>query len=210
LEDSRPVAAHPFSPHLYVGVFFQTYLAYDLGQELALIDQHAAHERVRYEKLKRRALDRVQGELSVQTLLIPESAPFPPERRGDLEERLAWLAQLGFDAEIFGEAAVLFRSVPTEWGIGNLRVRLKALVDRVLEAEEAPGMLDERLFERLASEACHSAIRAGDRLEKIQALELIEQLFQCEHPWNCPHGRPTVVRIPRVRFEEWFQRRVPH
>lgn len=210
LEDSRPVAAHPFSPHLYIGVFFQTYLAYDLGQELALIDQHAAHERVRYEKLRRRALDRVQGELSVQTLLIPESAPFPPERRGDLEERLAWLAQLGFDAEIFGEAAVLFRSVPTEWGIGNLRVRLKALVDRVLEAEEAPGMLDERLFERLASEACHSAIRAGDRLEKIQALELVEQLFQCEHPWNCPHGRPTVVRIPRVRFEEWFQRRVPH
>jgi DNA mismatch repair protein MutL len=204
------IPTHPFSPHLYIGVFFQTYLAYDLGQELALIDQHAAHERVRYEKLKKRVLDRAQGELSIQTLLIPESAPFPAEKRSDLESRLNWLAQLGFDAEIFGESAVLFRSVPSEWGIGNLRVRLKALIDRVLEAEEAPALLDERLFEKLASEACHSAIRAGDRLEKIQALELVEQLFACQHPWNCPHGRPTVVRIPRARFEEWFQRRVPH
>ena len=201
---------HPFVPHLYIGVFFQTYLAYDLGQELALIDQHAAHERVRYEKLRARALHRNANETSIQTLLIPESAPFPPERRADLEKRLGWLAELGFDAEIFGESAVLFRSVPTEWGTANLRLRLKALIDRVLDAEEAPTTLDERLFERLASEACHSAIRAGDRLEKIHALELVAQLFACEHPWNCPHGRPTVVRLPRARFEEWFQRRVPH
>ena len=91
----------------------------------------------------------------------------------------------------------------------DFRTRLKNLVDRVL-AQEGDGQIsmDESLFERLASEACHSAVRAGDRLETEEAAALIEQLFACEHPWNCPHGRPTVVEVPRARFEEWFQRRV--
>ena len=203
-----PYAAHPFSKHQYVGVIFQTYLLYDLGQELALIDQHAAHERIRYEKLKLRALSREHS--GSQALLLPESAPFDAERITEVLARLPWLEQLGFEAEIFGESALLFRAVPTEWGTENLRVRLKALLERLLESETPPvgATFDERLFEKLASEACHSAIRAGDRLEPIHALALVDQLFETEHPWNCPHGRPTVVRIPRGRFEEWFQRRV--
>jgi DNA mismatch repair protein MutL len=203
---SIPRAEHPFAPDRYVGALFQTYLLYDLGEELALIDQHAAHERIRYEKLKARALSRTMG--ASQALLLPEAAPFDPERIRDVEARLPWLAQLGFEAEIFGESSVLFRTIPTEWGIQDLRVRLRALLDRLLEAEEAPTQLDEKLFEKLASEACHSAVRAGDRLEPVHARALVEQLFTLQHPWNCPHGRPTVVRIPRGRFEEWFQRRV--
>ncbi|MGZ3689279.1 MAG: hypothetical protein ACXVBW_13325, partial [Bdellovibrionota bacterium] len=99
--------------------------------------------------------------------------------------------------------------VPTEWGTDALRTRLKSLVER-LTAQETPNALalDEELFETLASEACHSAIRAGDRLEDLEAQALVDELFRCEHPWNCPHGRPTVVRIPRGKLEEWFQRRV--
>ena len=65
----------------------------------------------------------------------------------------------------------------------------------------------KRLFEKLASEACHSAIRAGDHVDAFQAREIVAQLFSCRHAWNCPHGRPTVVRIPRGKLEEWFQRR---
>ncbi|MEK7691221.1 MAG: DNA mismatch repair protein MutL, partial [Bdellovibrionota bacterium] len=68
--------------------------------------------------------------------------------------------------------------------------------------------LDSALFERLASEACHSAVRAGDRLSSFEAQALCRDLFLTENPWNCPHGRPTVVRLPSARFEEWFQRRV--
>jgi DNA mismatch repair protein MutL len=117
---------------------------------------------------------------------------------------------LGFDAEVFGEESLLFRAVPPEWGTDELRARLKGLVERLLttEAAEAGLHLDEAVFEKLASEACHSAVRAGDRLDPQIAASLVEQLFACEHPWNCPHGRPTVVRVPRARFEEWFQRRV--
>jgi DNA mismatch repair protein MutL len=194
----------------YVGVAFNTYLFYDLGEELALIDQHAAHERIRYEKLKSRAL---AGTQSSQNLLIPEAVHFSPEEKTLLEPRLPWLASLGFETEVFGEESLLFRAVPADWGTNDLRTRLKNLVDRLIALDETDAgdssmKLDETLFEKLASEACHSAIRAGDRLERDEALELVDQLFACEHPWNCPHGRPTVARIPKGKLEEWFQRRV--
>src|SRR5262249_26174009 len=159
--------------------------------ELALVDQHAAHERIRYEQLKKRAFRRQEGgeAPSSQALLIPEAAHFAAESRPTLESRLSWLEQLGFEAEGFGEDTLLFRSVPAEWGPGSggdLRARLRNLVERVLEQENpesveptqsGPLHMDEKLFEALASEACHSAIRAGDRLEREEAAALVEQLF---------------------------------
>ena len=209
---------HGFDFNRYVGIIFNTYLIYDFGQELGLIDQHAAHERVRYEKLRKRVLS--EGATpSPQALLLPEAVHFSAEHRIDLEERLPWLAKFGFEAELFGDESVLFRAVPSEWGTDSLQPRLKNLVGRILaydgqggsDVSGAPSsnvLIDESLFETLASEACHSAIRAGDRLEAPEVFALVDQLFECEHPWNCPHGRPTVLRIPRARFEEWFLRKV--
>ncbi|MDR3606468.1 MAG: DNA mismatch repair endonuclease MutL [Oligoflexia bacterium] len=210
---------HGLTRDRYVGAFFNTYLMYDLGEELALIDQHAAHERIRYELLRHRALNAARGASgsagSSQALLIPEAIRFLAEDRATLEPRLEFLAALGFETEIFGEDTLLFRTIPAEWGSAELRIRLKNLIDRLIAIEvDEPSpdwrklLVDEKLFEKLASEACHSAVRAGDRLETLEALEIVEQLFRCEHPWNCPHGRPTVVRIPKSRVEEWFQRKV--
>ena len=194
----------------YIGAIFNTYLMYDLGDELGMVDQHAAHERVRYETLKRRALAMGQTQKHQQALLVPEVVPFAADRRGDLESRLAWLESLGFEAELFGEDRLLIRAVPAEWGMDEIASRLKGLVERLLEAETRDAGLgfDEALFEKLASEACKSSVRAGDRLVREKALALVDLLFACGHPWNCPHGRPTFVRIPKARFEEWFMRRV--
>ena len=150
-----------------------------------------------------------------QQLLLPEAVAINPDSRSELESRLPILAELGFEVEIFGENSLLFRAIPAEWGTDELRVRLRNLVDRLLDSESAPAdrdaralLMDEDIFERIASEACHSAIRAGDRLDREEAERMVEQLFACAHPWNCPHGRPTLVKVPKGRFEEWFQRRV--
>jgi DNA mismatch repair protein MutL len=208
--------SHPFTPDRYAGALFATYLLYDFGTELALVDQHAAHERIRFERLKSRALRSGRDSVS-QALLLPEAARFPAEERAKIESRLPLLETLGFEAEIFGDDQLLFRAVPAEWGTANLRTRLFTLVEklRALDEDEIPRSeaerilkLDERLFEKLASEACHSAVRAGDRLDAEVARSIVEELFLCEHPWNCPHGRPTIARVPRARFEEWFHRRV--
>lgn len=209
-EAQPSVPTHPFQPHRYTGVIFNTYLLYDLGDELGMIDQHAAHERVRYEKLKTRMID-AASRAGSQVLLIPETVSFNAEQRPTLQERLPTLETLGFEVELFGEDSVVFRAIPGEWGTQELRSRLKNLIERLLAFESASHqkiLLDEKLFESLASEACHSAIRAGDRIGAYEAASLMEALFSCEHPWNCPHGRPTVARVPRARFEEWFQRKI--
>jgi DNA mismatch repair protein MutL len=189
----------------FAGFLFNTYMLYDLGHELALVDQHAAHERIRYERLRAR----ISGGRAPQPqqLLIPETARFPAERRPELEQKLTRLHALGFEAELFGDDTVLFRAVPADWGTDSLRPRIKNLVDKLLESDTA-SLIDETIFEALASEACHGSVRAGDRLEPAEAAAIVRDLFACEHPWNCPHGRPTVVRVPRGRLEEWFQRRV--
>jgi DNA mismatch repair protein MutL len=206
-------SANPLQYAKYTGILFNTYLVYERGNEMVLVDQHAAHERIRYETLKKRTLHTLQSEtasFSSQSLLIPETVRFQAESRHSLEGKLPWFSRFGFEVETFGEDTLLFRAVPAEWGTKQLKPRLKNLVDRILtlESVENSVLLDEALFEALASEACHSAIRAGDHLEPEEAKHLVHQLFQCEHPWNCPHGRPTVVIVPESKLEEWFQRKV--
>jgi len=214
-EATRPLTSpFPFANDArHVGVLFNTYLIYETPSELILIDQHAAHERIRYERLKKRILGSPESSvplLSSQSLLIPEVTRFPPEERGTLEQRMNWIEKMGFEAEIFGEDTLVFRGVPAEWGTKHLKPRLKNLIDRLLHVEttESNVILDEALFEALASEACHSAVRAGDMLYEEEQKELVTQLFNCEHPWNCPHGRPTVVKVPEGKIEEWFMRKV--
>lgn len=198
------LAANPYIGAEYAGILFQTYLLFDFGQELGLVDQHAAHERIRFEDLRKSLFS---GSIDQQSLLLPTRVSFAPELREEVEKKLPLLEQAGFEAELFGEDSLLFRSVPAAWGTDAPESRLKSLLERVL-IETSGTALDERMFEALASEACHSSVRAGDRLNREEALSLVSRLFACEHPWNCPHGRPTTARVPRARFEEWFSRRV--
>ena len=202
--------SHPFQFKPYLGTVFQTYLLFDLGEELGLIDQHAAHERIRYEKLRKTIFKNDRP--TIQALLLPEALQFDAEQLPIIEERLNLLTQMGFEVEVFSGQSVLFRGVPAAWGTDSLRIRLKSLLERVLELPKNEisnqTLMDETLFEKLASEACHSAIRAGDHLEREEGLSLVDDLFACEHPWNCPHGRPTVARVPKTKFEEWFSRKI--
>jgi DNA mismatch repair protein MutL len=220
----------------YAGTLFNTYLVYEKKNEVILIDQHAAHERIRYENLQKGFLrstsspnsTSMQSHFHSQALLIPEAIRVSTENRPLLSERLKQISSFGFEAELNpdlskgspSEPIVLFRAVPAEWGFNQLKPRLRNLIDRVISLDDSDSthsssgevdgsiVLDEILFELLASEACHSSVRAGDPLELAESSGLVEQLFKCEHPWNCPHGRPTVVQIPQGKFEEWFQRRV--
>ncbi|MFZ9595135.1 MAG: DNA mismatch repair endonuclease MutL [Bdellovibrionia bacterium] len=233
---------HPLQNARYLGVLFQTYLAYESASQMILVDQHAAHERVRYEAYRKKALRDPHSSdrpIEAQALLIPEAIRIPSEDRALMVDLLPELARLGFEAQCTGqeEPILLFRSVPAEWGkwgLSSLKPKLKNLVDRLTHfkkqeasddqalsepqtsmeprASDPPSLLsvifDEALFEGLASQACHSSVRAGDRLEPLEVESLAQQLFECEHPWNCPHGRPTVVIVPQSKFEEWFQRQV--
>lgn len=109
--------AEQLRPERFMGTAFHTYLFYDLGNELVLIDQHAAHERIRYETLKSSYFSAsLSGNPPAsQALLIPEAIRFPSESRIVMETRISWLTQLGFDVEVFGEDTLLFRAIPSFW-----------------------------------------------------------------------------------------------
>ena len=217
--DEEPQGSSEFDNFEYRCSLFATYLLFEGQQEFLILDQHAAHERIRYEELRQQILqeDTIPA---AQELLMPEHVKFAPEDRHRVQDRMQWLSELGFRVELFGESALLFRAVPAAWGQGKLPTRLKNVLDRLLnleivELKEDPQklrhlLLDEVLFESLASGACRSSVMAGDHLDPQgqQATSILQRLMDSEHPWNCPHGRPTVVKIPQGRMEEWFLRQV--
>lgn len=213
--EATAAPVHPDSPQTffdstpigeYRGVWFATYLAFEKDDRITLIDQHAAHERVRYEQIKRGVLGK-QG-CETQQLLVPEVVKFPSERLLRIRPRLDWIQPLGFEAEVFGEESIVFRAIPSVWGSGSLPERLRNLIERLEHEDTGPGhpTWDEVLFEKIAMEACRSSFKAGDTLHEWSARDLVRKLYTCEHPGNCPHGRPTSITLSRNKVEEWFSR----
>ena len=195
----------------YKGIWFSTYLVFEQNEEILLIDQHAAHERIRYEKLKSRVLKREKVE--EQVLLVPEVIKMDSEKVFQLREKFPLLLSMGFDCDAFSEESILVRSIPAVWGMGNLTLRLKNLLERLHDSNPASMELnhpvwDETLFEKVAMEACRSSFKAGDHMNEWSAIDLTKKLMQCEHPGNCPHGRVTYIKISRNKVDEWFNRKL--
>lgn len=214
LAPPHPPQAEPdLSRHFFlharrVGIVFQTYLILENQGELVLVDQHAAHERIRFEALRNAHRD-PNRDLPSQGLLKPEVFRLRALAPANAVEKLE---RLSVDAEVFGAESILIRSVPSLWGNEDLAIRLQSLIDRLENSTQQPNrdwLEDETLFERLASRACRSSKRAGDSLNELEQIALLNELAGCEHPWNCPHGRPVFVRMPEARLEEWFQRAAP-
>jgi len=173
-----------------------TYILATDGAALVLIDQHAAHERVAYETIARRARAGAPSE----PRLIPYVVELDAQEAGRLEEARAHLLEAGLEIEPFGERT--YRVSATPAGYGARSFDLRAYIDDL--ADDIPG-LDAR--ERAwACLACHSAVRAGDRLEHDEMAALIGQLERCANPMHCPHGRPTIVRIEADGIARLFKR----
>jgi DNA mismatch repair protein MutL len=208
LNDDFSFDTTPFGQ--FRGVLFSTYFVFEQGDELLLIDQHAAHERIRYERLKNSVLKREV--IEQQELLVPEVIKLTTDKIHELKAKIALLPILGFDAEIFSEESVLFRTIPAVWGMSGLTPRLKNLLERLIDSEvdveNKTLTWDETLFEKVAMEACRSSFKAGDHIHEAGAVDLTRKLMKCEHPGNCPHGRPTFIKINKLKVEEWFSRKI--
>jgi DNA mismatch repair protein MutL len=167
------------------------------GNALVLVDQHAAHERVAYETIARRAR---RGEPVGEPLLIPYTLELDAADAAAFEASREALAAAGLEAEPFGERS--YRIVATPAGYGARSFDLRAYVADL--SDDVPG-LDAR--ERAwASLACHSVVRAGEALEVEEMAALLERLVRCENPMHCPHGRPTIVRIEADAIARMFKR----
>ncbi len=167
------------------------------GRALVLVDQHAAHERVAFEAIAAHAK---RGDAASEPLLIPYTIELEAEDAVRFDRSRAALAQAGLDAEPFGER--VYRIVATPAGYGARAFDVRAYVADL--GDDVPG-LDAR--ERVwASLACHSVVRAGERLDVAEMSALLARLVRCENPMHCPHGRPTIVRIEADAIARLFKR----
>jgi DNA mismatch repair protein MutL len=199
-DDSSSRPAGFFARLVPVGQAFLTYLVCQSDDRLILIDQHAAHERIVYEDL-RRAIAR--GAVPSQALLSPESFPVPPELLALLEDEGETLARLGFDVEPFGPDRARLRAHPA-----GLALPPAEALRRTLETlRHGPGAERSTLERGLETVACHSAVRAGRRLAEPEILALLQRMDEVDFGAFCPHGRPAWVGVSRDDIERMFHRR---
>ena len=169
---------------------------------MALIDQHAAHERVLFEKLQDQL---TAGNMPVQDLLIPVQVELGRAEQGLLTEYLPELQKIGFLVEEFGGGTFVIKAVPALMTGGDYKQLLMDIVDE-LKVHGKSGKMDALHHEVLSVMACHPAIKVHRRLG-IQEMEgLINDLFSCRMPHSCPHGRPTVVRFSMDEIKRMFKR----
>jgi DNA mismatch repair protein MutL len=178
-----------------------TYIVADGPDGVYLIDQHAAHERVVYERLVRQDSE---APLEQQTLLLPVTVDLPPALRTLLPTHLDTLASCGFAATA-EEGVLTVTAVPAGLQEGQVGPTLLELGEQLLQAEGMPAGAPRHAA--LATIACHSAIRAGQTLAMDEMQQVLDQLEQCAQPQTCPHGRPTTLALSHRQLERQFGRK---
>lgn len=182
------------------GTVFNTYIIAQNEDSFFMIDQHAAHERIFYEKMKNQYM---ASEKLSQQLLTPLSIVLPPDAAASEERWLPQLRKLGYGAEFFGDSTYLIREIPAFTEVEEAEHFLR---DFVASLEDRIDVTDRNAIDRIIMRACKASVKGGDRLEPEEAVSLVNQLKRCENPFSCPHGRPTFIRLRKYEIEKMFRR----
>lgn len=184
-----------------IGQFNQAFIICEEGEELVLIDQHAAHERLGFEMLKAQL---AKGKVEQQQLLLPEQLKLNSKEFSVIEENISLISQTGFEVEPFGGQTLLIKAIPAILG----EVSLKPLFEKMaadLSEFSSSQEVEEAVSKVLSVIACHRQVRAGDTLTKEELHALVKDIERYNISC-CPHGRPATVRIKRQELEKWFKR----
>ncbi len=183
-----------------------TFIIAETSDALVIVDQHAAHERLVYERLKRAFAN---GGIARQMLLIPEVVELDAETAASLCSASGELERLGLVIEPFGASAVVVREVPSLLGTFPVKDLLKDLADELAERESEEGsrLLAERLDHVLSTMACHGSVRAGRRLTPEEMNALLRDMEKTPFTGQCNHGRPTYIELKLADIEKLFSRR---
>ncbi len=206
IDTPSPTPPRPLMPALpllrLIGQVGQTYLVAEGPDGLYLIDQHAAHERVLFEKLMGQY---AQRNIPSQALLTPVVVHLPPAEARLIQEHLSLLNQFGFEVEEFGLNSFQVRAIPSLFAHAHPEAALRALVED-FEEDETP--LQSQVEARVAARVCKRlAIKAGQTLSPEEQRALLTDLEACESPRTCPHGRPTMIHLSVAMLEKQFGRK---
>ncbi len=199
-EDTVEVSGSKLSHMRVIGILKDSYIMTETPSGLAVIDQHAAHERINYERLKNRFQDKIDS----QKLVSPTTIELKPREAALIRANEELLEKLGFTIDHFGKETFRIRSIPVILGELQEKEVLTSVLDELQEVKNTS--LDERREEMIKYMACHSSVTAGDKLSITKAKELLEKLGRTDNPYTCPHGRPTIVSFAENEISKWFKR----
>ena len=190
------------------GQIAATYIVAETADALIIVDQHAAHERLTLERMKKALQDAALagGAVPAQALLVPEVVELDEIAAGRIAARAPELAELGLDIEAFGSTAILVRATPAMLGTCDVRGLITDLGDDLAAFGKALS-LKERLDAVAATMACHGSVRAGRQLSVAEMNALLREMEITPHSGQCNHGRPTWVRLAKTDIEKLFGRR---
>lgn len=185
-----------------IGVVFNTYIIVENREKnkIIFIDQHAAHERVMYEKYLK---EYKNEKIYIQQLLAPEIIQLTNSEINNLLENMDTFFSLGFEIEEFGPNTIAIRGVPLLFGKPNIKTLFMDLLDNLGKDIHDNYELN---LEKIMKIACSSAIKGGDRITSLEIKSLIEDLIKCDNPYTCPHGRPTTIEMTKKDLEKQFLR----
>ncbi|MBY0279908.1 DNA mismatch repair protein MutL, partial [Candidatus Binatia bacterium] len=192
------VARPTFAEMRLVGQAFDGYVVCEAGSALVLVDQHAAHERVRFERLRAAA---PSTPAPSQGLLVPRVVDLDAAAREVLLGARDALAHAGFDLECFGDRSILLRAIPSALDVATDAERLLADTARDLEQIGASEQMATARDALLARVACHGAVRFGDPLERAEMIGLLADLDTIPFAATCPHGRPLLIELTRAELQ---------
>jgi DNA mismatch repair protein MutL len=185
-----------------IGQVFDGYLVCEGADQLVLIDQHAAHERVTFERLRAAT---ASGLVPRQQLLVPAVVELGPREAALLAEQVGTLDGVGFEIEPYAGGAFAVRAVPALLGDADPVALLRDLAEDLADIGKS-RRLDEATDAVLARLACHSAVRVGHSMGPQQVRALLNAMDRVDFAGNCPHGRPAYVVLSRGELERWFRR----
>jgi DNA mismatch repair protein MutL len=198
-----------FSKLHYIGQLKNTYLLFQDGNGLVVVDQHAAHERINYERIK---TDFLENGLKPQPLLVSAVVKGKPDEVALALDHADAFSKLGFEFEAFGDNCLLIRAAPQDLAPDRASELFRSLLSE-LSANEVgdlaakdPSRLSPKLERILATAACHGSVRAGQSLSPNEAKKLASQMDETESSLNCPHGRPASIRLTFAQIEGLFKR----
>ena len=187
-----------------IGVLSKLYVLMENADGLVLVDQHAAHERILFEELRRRMEE--QG-VPTQKLLLPQTFDVPPRDADWIERNLSILQKMGIGIESFGPDTFKIDSVPSFLNVSDPTQFMRKVIDDLKSAGNNASAM--RLGEEMiAKSVCRHAVKANDPLRYPEVEKLIRDLLDCDLPYCCPHGRPTMIQISLAELEKKFGRKV--
>lgn len=189
------------SLYQFLAVVFKTYVLFENKRDhrVLVVDQHAAHERILYERYSKKIRERA---VATQLLLAPITMHLSPEEMHAVETHMADYERLGIYPEVFGEQDIVIREVPEHILIDDFR---QFFLDSIHLLNEGVNVKEQNIY-KIMRLACRSAIKAGDTISEKEAYALLEELNDADTPFTCPHGRPTMIHVEKRAFEKLFLR----